>query len=347
MNLNRIIPLIILTFTSRVDTPPAVTIESSLGSAAEQIRQLTFDGDPETFFASEKNPSRDDHFTLSFDKPAAVKSIVVMTGRPDGTDQLNMALLEISEDGKTFRQLARFSGGTARGTPKVKTIQAIRIKPSRSLQHPLVIREIVLESDSPAATFKYPIEFIVDVSDAPEMKEWAEKAARACEQAYLMINEELKSDGFKPRRVITMELKNDYDGVAATGRGRIVGSVKFFKEHPDDVGAMIHETVHNVQAYRGRNAPGWLVEGIADYVRFFKWEPVKPQPLTRSRARYDGSYRITAAFLAYLVDQHDKEFVRKLNTIIREGKYQEETFKELTGKTLQELGEEWKSTLKP
>ena len=36
---------------------------------------------------------------------------------------------------------------------------------------------------------------------------------------------------------------------------------------------MVHETVHCVQQYRTRNNAHWLVEGIADYIRFFKYEP--------------------------------------------------------------------------
>src|SRR5205807_2638085 len=99
--------------------------------------------------------------------------------------------------------------------------------------------------------FKYPVEFAIDVRDAPEMKDWAEKTARVCERQYPMICEELRSDGFTPRTVITMTLRNDYNGVAATSGGRITGSVKYFKAHPDDVGAMVHETVHCVQSYRG------------------------------------------------------------------------------------------------
>ena len=80
-----------------------------------------------------------------------------------------------------------------------------------------------------------------------------------------MICEELMSDGFKPLTVIPMTLRSDYSGVAAAGGGRITGSVKYFKDHPNDVGAMVHETVHCVQLYRGRGNPGWLVEGVADY----------------------------------------------------------------------------------
>ena len=116
-------------------------------------------------------------------------------------------------------------------------------------------------------------------------------------------------------------------------------------QHPDDVGAMVHETVHVVQDYRSRKNPSWLVEGVADYVRFFKYEPGKAGRLTPGRAKYDGSYRVTAAFLAYVVGTYDREAVKKLNRAMREGKYTAELWKGLTGKTVEELGQEWRRTL--
>jgi hypothetical protein len=146
-----------------------------------------------------------------------------------------------------------------------------------------------------------------------------------------------------------MTLKKDYRGVAATGGTRITGAVTWFKRHPDDVGAMVHETVHVVQAYRygrgGNRNPGWLVEGIADYIRFFKYEPGKAGPVKADR-HYDGSYRVTATFLNYVSEKYDKELVRKLNAAMRQGKYTDDLFKDATGKTLQELDDEWRATLK-
>jgi len=47
-----------------------------------------------------------------------------------------------------------------------------------------------------------------------------------------------------------------------------------------------------------------------------------------------------------VTDKYDKEIVRKLNALLRDGKYKEEVFKELTGKTVQELGDEWKTSLR-
>jgi hypothetical protein len=332
---------------SPAEAPVAAAVETTLRSAQDQIRQLAFDGDAETFFASAERPASSDHFTLIFEKPVALKSLAVLTGRPDGSDRLDAGILEASADGKTFDELARFADGRARGEPKSAAVRAIRIRPGAEPRGLLVVREIEIVSEPPIAQFRYPVEFVVDVSDAPEMKEWAENAARVCERAYPMISEELRSDGFQPPRFVTMTLKTSYRGVAATSGRRITGSVKFFKEHPDDVGAMVHETVHVVQRYRSRGNPGWLVEGVADYVRFFKFEPGKLRPLNPERARYNQSYKVTAAFLAYLTETYDKEIVRKLNRVMREGRYKEEVFQELTGKPLQDLGEEWRESLRP
>jgi hypothetical protein len=326
--------------------PVAATVETTLATAKGQIRQFALDGDADTYFASAKDAGGEDHFTVVFDRPVSLKSVMVTTGRPKGGDALDDGTLEASEDGKKFEPLAKFADGKAVAKPAGKTVRAVRLKPAADLKHPLAVREIAIESDPPVAVFKYPVEVVVDVSDAPDMKEWAEKAARVCERQYPMICEELKSDGFRPRSTITMTLKKDYNGVAQAAGGRITGSVKYFKAHPDDVGAMVHETVHCVQVYRTRNNPGWLVEGIADYVRFFKYEPGKIGPINANRARYDGSYRVTAAFLAYLTEKYDKEIVRKLNKAMRDGEYNEDVFKELTKKTVKELDEEWRASLR-
>jgi hypothetical protein len=328
------------------ELPVAARIETTLSTAADQIRQFAFDGDSDTFFGSEQSPCSTDHFTLVFDEPVAVKSIAVATGRPDGSDSLDAGTLEVSGDGKTFRALAKFAEGTAGAEPDGRKIQAVRVQPGEDMKHALAIRELTIVSEPAVAIFKYPVEIIVDVADAPEMKEWAENAARTCERAYPMINEELKSEGFKPRHMFTMSLKSDYSGIAAASGARITGSVKYFKEHPDDVGAMIHETVHIVQRYRSRNNPSWLVEGVSDYVRFFKYEPGNLGPINPDRAHYNRSYRVTAAFLAYLTAKYDKQIVLKLNKAMREGEYKEEIFKDLTGKTVQELDEEWRATLR-
>lgn len=338
------------TATAQTDQKPAAapivaSITSSLKSAKGQIRQFAFDGNAETFFASEQNCQKGDHLTLQFDEPVDVKSIKVITGLPDGQRTLEDGELELSPDGQKFHSGAKFVDGIAEFN-KNERVASIRVK-TNGQDRPLVVREIEVSSAAPVALFRYPVEFTVDVSDAPDMKDWADNVARICERAYPMINDELKSDGFQPTNSITLTLKSKYDGVAATSGFDIVGSVKFFKAHPDDVGAMVHETVHCVQRYRARNFPGWLTEGIADYVRFFKFEPGKLGRVDPKTARYNGSYRTSASFLAFVVAKYDAQAVLKLNAALRDRDvvYTDALFEKLTGKTVQELEAEWRATL--
>jgi hypothetical protein len=116
-------------------------------------------------------------------------------------------------------------------------------------------------------------------------------------------------------------------------------------------GAVVHEMVHIVQQYRrgrGENRnPGWMVEGLADYIRWFLYEPEDKRPRPNpARAKYTDSYRTTGAFLNYLVEKHDKEIIKKFNAAMREGNYSADLWKDFTGKTVDELWEEYVSTLK-
>jgi len=324
----------------------AATIDTTLATEGKQIRMFAFDGDPDTYFASAKNAAGSDHFTLVLDKPVAVKAIAATTGRPDGTNKSDALVLQVSADGKTFEAIGKFADGVASAKPLGRQVLAVRIQPTADLSHPLVIREIAIDSNPKVASFKYPVEFILNVSDAPEMQEWAEKVAKVCERAYQWMGDDLQSPGFKPLTMVTMTLKSNHNGVAAAGGGRIAGSVAYFKRKPEDVGAMVHETVHVLQQYKGRGNPGWLVEGIADYIRFFKYEPGNIGNLNVAKAKYNGSYRVTARFLAYVTDNYKKNLVLELNRAMREGRYKEEMWKDLTGKTVQELDEEWRASLK-
>ena len=124
------------------------------------------------------------------------------------------------------------------------------------------------------------IEIELDTSDAPEMADWAEKAKKACEDFYPTIVEFLDSPGFEPPKKTKIVFKK-MNGVAFTAGGTITCSAKWFTDHPDDVGAVIHELCHVVQGYRKKQPPGWVTEGIADYVRWFNFEPKEKHPRIR------------------------------------------------------------------
>jgi RNA polymerase sigma factor (sigma-70 family) len=333
--------------TSVVPARIGVVVETNLRSAPGQIRQFAFDGDTGSYFSSAQNAGKSDYFALVLDQPVALKSVAVSTGRPWGDHLLEKGVLEISADGRVFTELARFADGLAKADARGQRVKIIRVRPLADLKHPLSLREFTLESDPPLNVFAYPVEVAIDVSEAPEMKEWARNAARTCERAYPVINEALACDGYKPRYSIAVKLRNDSRAIASANGGGITASVKYFKENPEDMGALVETMVYVVQRYQDRSIPRWLVYGIADYVRFFKYEPGKLPPLDPDRHGYDGRPWETAAFMAYLTREYDSEFVPKLNQILRNGQYKEEVFRSLSGKSLQALGTEWLASQRP
>ena len=201
-------------------------------------------------------------------------------------------------------------------------------------------------------------QFTIDATVAPDLMEWAEKELRPVVQEwYPKLVAMLPSDGFKPATNITLRFRNDMGGTpASAGGGRVNLNTGWFRRElkREARGSVVHELTHVVQDYgRARRTnpdatrtPGWLVEGIPDYIRWFLYEPeTKGAEITErnlARAKYDASYRITGNFLNSVTQKYDKEIVRKLNAMAREGKYTEQLWKDWTGKTVQELGDEWK-----
>ena len=61
--------------------------------------------------------------------------------------------------------------------------------------------------------------------------------------------------------------------------------------------------------------------------------------------RYDKSYRQSANFLNWVSQKYDKDIVARLNAAARVGKYGDEIWQEKSGKTAEELGNEWKAQL--
>jgi len=84
------------------------------------------------------------------------------------------------------------------------------------------------------------------------------------------------------------------------------------------------------------------VEGVADYVRWFNYEPqptgTRPNP---ARSKYTDSYRVTAGFLNYIVRNVNKDIVLQMNAAMRQGKYNPELWKQYTGKTVDELWDDY------
>ena len=209
------------------------TIETTLTTRDAQIRQLAFDGDDASFLESKEPPGADDHFTLVLDRP--VRLPVDRRGHRPGRRRRRGPgrPLEVSADGTTFRQIARFIGGTARGGPAAGAVRAIRIKPGPA-DGPIAIRELTIDSNILVPFFTRSSLSSIPPT-RPDLKPWAEDTAQACERAYAMINDELAATATAATE-IWLALSASYRGVAKMSGDDIVGSADHFRGHRKDVG---------------------------------------------------------------------------------------------------------------
>ncbi len=223
-----------------------------------------------------------------------------------------------------------------------------------AIEPPGEIRREIVEADGA----KYRI--TIETTEAPDLTEWVRKElAPVVKQWYPKIVQMLPGDGYEAPASVTITFSASMRGVAATGGTRIRCAARWFRGQlqGEAKGAVVHELVHVVQNYgRARRTnpnatrtPGWLVEGIADYIRWFLYEPhTRGAEITErniARARYDASYRISANFINWVVETRDRDIVRKLNAAAREGRYVEAMWKEYAGDGLQQLNTAWKADL--
>lgn len=151
----------------------------------------------------------------------------------------------------------------------------------------------------------------------------------------------------KTAKKVTFVIDPAYDGVAATSNGRVVFNPRWFDRSPGDIDVVTHEVMHIVQDYGQTPGPWWVTEGIADYVRYkygvdnegAGWS----MPEVNDKQNYDNSYRVTARFFAWIVKNKDKNFIRKMDKVMRDHTYNDAVWVKLTGKNPAELWEEYKA----
>lgn len=203
-------------------------------------------------------------------------------------------------------------------------------------------------------------QFILDTSVAPDLTEWAKtELSPVILEWYPKLVAMLPSEGYEPPTRVTLLFRDNMNVPASAGGSRINCNADWFRRNlkGEAKGSVVHEMAHIVQNYgfgrrnnpNATRTPGWIVEGIPDYIRWFLYEPeTRGAEITRrniGRAKYDASYRITGNFLNWVTHKYDTNLVMKLNAAARHGKYSEELWKTYTGKTAPELGEEWKKAM--
>ena len=216
---------------------------------------------------------------------------------------------------------------------------------------------------APAATQPFDpakVQITINTSEAPDLDDWAQnKLKPVLQEWYPKICAELPVDGYTPPDHFSVTFRKNFKGVAWTQNQRIEASADWIKKNLDgeSLGAIVHEEVHVVQnpffrrqpkGTPSSRIPGWLLEGSCDYIRWFQYEPVNrrrrdPNP---DKANYNDAYFTTAHFLVFVSNKYDKNIVAEMNAANRKGTYSVDLWKQYTGKSIDELSNEWKDSLR-
>ncbi len=110
-------------------------------------------------------------------------------------------------------------------------------------------------------------------------------------------------------------------------------------------GVLVHEMVHCWQWNGKGTAPGGLIEGIADYVRLRAGlEP--PHWKREVGGQWDAGYQHTGYFLDWIEKTLGQGSVRRINTALKSGNYEQSLWQELFGKSVEGLWSEYQENLR-
>jgi len=149
---------------------------------------------------------------------------------------------------------------------------------------------------------------------------------------------------FNPNAPQTVFFKvADIKDIAGAAGNEMAFMRSYMLNNPNDTDVVIHEGMHLVQAYQG-NTPGYLVEGIADYVRNSYGLRNSAQGWTLQNYRYGlhyvQGYGVVGAFLQWLEENYTVDggnFVDALDQLLRSGNYSPNIWQQWTGDDLDHL----------
>ena len=141
---------------------------------------------------------------------------------------------------------------------------------------------------------------------------------------------------------IDLTIQKSDEGIAFADSNAITVSSHWIEKYPEDIGLVVHETVHVVQLYP-KFEPSWVTEGIADYIRWHLYEkkPLYWFPIGEDEKGYEAAYRITGGFFLWIVIHKNEGFIKILNTYMKNGEYKDSIFFQYTGKDLDVLWQEY------
>ena len=335
-------------------------VETTLGGDAAATERA-IDGDAKTTFKAAKPAAAGDTFTITLPAAQKLTTLGVLTGLTNGQGRVVAGELEISADGTSYTKIADVQQGEAMWTGAPTVVKAARLRITEAGE-PVVLREFVLEDAALACVVSIGIrsplgKLSVKCNYAEVPKERAVRLRAELDRVaewyganYPDIVRLIDAPTNDLPRDLTLRFRSDLKpGVPGYAQGATMTlSVPHVFRHVDDVrGMFIHELTHVAQAYPVYE-PSWLVEGLADAVRYLlspandAWkhgvDRIDPKKLD-----YAHKYGEAARFILWVQAQNHPNLVAKLSRALKDKRYNDQTWTELTGKTPQDWLTEFRS----
>jgi len=178
----------------------------------------------------------------------------------------------------------------------------------------------------------------------PQLEPWAGALKLKAADWWPVITRTLASPGFEaPDQIqVRFGVINPPEVSAVTQGTSIFVSGPYIAGHQDDFGCIAHEMCHVVQAFPKSATPGWLTEGIADYVRYYVLFPDDQRRLfDPSVDAYGRGYQPAAALLDFVERHHGAGSVRQVNAVMRQGGDGAAALTKIAGAPLEEVWGEY------
>ena len=159
------------------------------------------------------------------------------------------------------------------------------------------------------------VKIIFEGEPTAGVRSWAEESARVVTEWWPQVAHLLATDDFRAPEQLTLTFKNELKDPGHRTADGIFISIPWITKHPEDFGMIIHEMTHAIQDYHGvPKDSGWLTEGIADYIRYWHYEPEVPhRRIDPAKASYRDGYSTTGSFLAWLMVKYDRRTVDRIS----------------------------------
>lgn len=108
------------------------------------------------------------------------------------------------------------------------------------------------------------------LNGANDLQEHATNIQRMMREWFPFIQNNLLSPFYTPVKRIDVYFDVKDNGIYAGG-SEIHIPIDYVRGHKDDTGVFIHEMTHVI--HQARSCPGWVVEGMAEYMRRWFYEP--------------------------------------------------------------------------